>query len=439
MNDTMLQSEETSGKKKPVTAIIVGAGNRSLIYASYALGHPEELKIVGVVEPDSVRREKTAEIHSIDEKNCFKSVEDLIKGPKIADAAINGTMDNVHIPTSIPLLEAGYHLLVEKPIGIDQDEVMQLLKKAKKTKRTVMVGHVLRYAPFYAEIFERVANGDIGEIINIRTVENVSYHHMSVAYVRGKWNRKDKGGSSILMAKCCHDLDIISWMKSGIKPKRVSSFGELMHFRPEKAPEGSGKRCLVDCKIENECPFSAYKHYITQGFYNFYVWHGIEHLGKNPTLEQKLEFLRKDSPHGRCVWHCDNNVVDHQSVVVEYEDGCIANHSLVTGTSRPCRVIHIVGTKGEIQGVLEDGFFVVRHPDARKGHQYTEERVEVKIAEDGHGGGDLRLAEDFVRVMQGHTPSISTTKLEDSIYGHMIGYSADKAMEEKCVVEIQNI
>lgn len=442
MNDKLSQCKETSTgtcEKKPVTAIIVGAGHRSLIYASYALQHPEELKIVGVVEPDSIRRVRTAEIHGIDEMYCFKSVEDLIKGPRIADAAINGTMDNIHVPTSIPLLEAGYHLLVEKPVGVDQDEVMHLLKTARKTKRTVMVGHVLRYAPFYTGIFERVASGEIGEIINIRTIENVSYHHMAAAYVRGKWNSKDAGGSSILMAKCCHDLDIISWMKSGIRPVRVSSLGGLMYFRSEKAPEGSGKRCLADCKIEKDCPLSAYKNYILQELWGEYVWHCIEHFGENPTLEQKLESLRNDNPYGRCVWRCDNSVADRQSVVVEYEDGCIANHSLVTGVSRPCRIIHIAGTKGEIHGVLEDGFFVVRHPDARKNHEYTEERVQVEIAGEPHGGGDLRLIKDFVRILRGYTPSRSATNLEDSIYGHIIGFSADKAMADKCVVEIQKI
>jgi predicted dehydrogenase len=366
---------------------------------------------------------------------CFESVVQLTSKPKLADVAINGTMDSVHVATSLPLLQAGYHILLEKPIGISETETLELLETAKRYDRQVMVCHVLRYAPFYAAIRQIIENGDIGGIINIQTVENVSYHHMVMGYVRGKWNSKEKGGSSMLMAKCCHDLDLITWMKGGTRPVKVGSFGGLLQFLPEKAPEGAGTRCLVDCQIEQSCPYSARKHYVEQGLWGPYVSYN-EHLGVKETQEEMLESLRTDNPYGRCVWHCDNDVVDHQTVIVEFEDGSTASHNLNGATSKPCRSIHIVGEKGEIQGVMEDGYFVVRHPDPRRGSEFSERKVELSVSMDMHGGGDLRLVTDFVNALRGGPPSLSTTSLEKSIYGHLIGFAADRSREEHITIAL---
>lgn len=429
------QLNKNIANAQPVTAVIVGAGHRSLLYASYASKHPDQLRIVGIVEPDPVRRQLTADKFNLSPECCFETVEQLVAGPRISEAAINGTMDHLHIQTTIPLIEAGYHVLLEKPIGTTEEEIYVLHQKAKEHNRIVMICHVLRYAPFYVEIRKRIEAGDIGEVVNIQTAEHVSYHHMAVSFIRGKWNSKETCKSSMLMAKCCHDLDIISWMTGEIRPTRVSSFGGLMHFIAKHAPVGSGKRCLVDCKIEESCPYSARKHYIEQGRWGFYVWEN-DFLGIAPTEDEKLDILRTSSPYGRCVWHCDNDVVDRQSVIVEFENGSTATHSMIGGTSKPCRTLFIVGTKGEIQGTLEDGSFVVRHPDARAGHEYTEELVTVKVTNDSHGGGDLLLVNDFVRVLRGEKPSLSSTSLEKSVYGHLIGFSAECSRLENRIVEI---
>ncbi len=416
-----------------LTAAVVGAGHRSILYASYALRNPDELKVVAVADPNENRRRDFAEIHSIPPDMCFETAEELAAKGRLADTVINGTMDQYHVATSLPLIEAGYHILLEKPIAPTEAEVRALLAAARKYDRRVMICHVLRYAPFYTEIRKRVACGEIGDLVMVQTVENVSYHHMAVGFVRGKWRREGES-SSMLIAKCCHDLDLITWMKSGVAPISVSSYGSLMQFRPENAPKGSGTRCLVDCSIERECPYSAMKNYVEQGIWGFYAWEPIEHL--KPTIEQKIESLKTDNPYGRCVWRCDNDVVDHQSVIVEFQDGSTASHNMVGATSRPCRSMHLVGTKGEIQGVMEEGAFVVRHPDARKGHEYSEERVECSVTGDGHGGGDMRLVEDFVRVIRGEEHSISTTDLEDSVYGHLIGFGADTSRIERRSVDI---
>jgi predicted dehydrogenase len=417
--------------------VIVGAGHRGVGYAGYSRPHPEELRVVGVADPDPVRRERAAVAFEIGPENRFETAEDLAARPQLADVAINGTMDADHVPTTLPLLEAGYDVLLEKPICPTREELLQLLAAVRRTGRKVVVGHVLRHAPFYAEIRRRVVGGDIGAIRNVNTTERVSYHHMAVGFVRGKWNRRETS-TPILMAKCCHDLDLIAWMKSGVRPRLVASFGSRMFYVPERAPAGAGTRCLVDCAIEPDCPHSAYKHHIEQNLWGAYAWHCLEHLGE-PTVEDKTASLKTDNPHGRCVWRTDCNQVDSQSVIVHFADGAIGNHSLLTGTAKPCRTIHLVGETGEIEGSVEDGAFVLRYPDARAGHEYTEETVDLNVSMDMHGGGDYRLVADFLRVVRGEEPSLSTTDVTDSVYGHLIGFAADEAMLENRAVGIEDV
>ncbi len=427
---------------KQITAIIVGAGHRALYYASYAKMHPESLKIVGVVDPNEFRRRMAAKEFGFSGAYCFKNVKELVKLPKLADAIINGTMDGDHVSTTLPLIARGYDILLEKPISVNEKDLLKLLKQSRKYRRKVMICHVLRYAPFYQKIKEYLKAGELGQLVNIQTTEHVSYHHMAVGFVRGKWNRKDKNNSSMLMSKSCHDLDLISWMESGIRPVAVSSFGSNMQFNKKNAPKGSGKYCLLDCKVEAKCPYSARKHYIWHpDRWSFYAWASLEHIAK-PTIKQKIEALKSGSPFGRCVYRCDNNVVDHQSVVVEFEDGCTATHNMIGGVAKPTRSIHLIGTKGEIQGVLEENKFVIRKIDNRPGHEYSGKTVDlgsVSATFGGHGGGDLRMVKDFVAVAGGATPSISYTSIEDSIYGHLIGFRADLSMEKRKIAVIPRI
>ncbi|WP_051620795.1 Gfo/Idh/MocA family protein [Paenibacillus sp. UNC451MF] len=421
---------------QPIKVVIVGAGHRSLIYASYAKRHPEHMKIVGVVEPDIERRNLTKERFDIPMENCFADLEEFAGKPKMADAVINGTLDHIHVATSIPLLRAGYDILLEKPIGVSPDEVLRLYVEAQRYGRKVMICHVLRYAPFYESIRRQIADGVIGDIVSLTSSEKVSYDHMAMAYVRGKWGNKAKSGSSMLMAKSCHDLDIMTWMNGDVNPVKVSSFGSLLQFRAENAPAGAGTRCLVDCSIEESCPYSARKNYIEQRLWNAYVTYN-KHLGVAVSDEELAESLRTDSPYGRCVWHCDNDVVDHQTVIVEFSDGSTATHVMTGGVSKRGRSIHIIGTKGEIQGEMEEGAYVIRHPDARKGHRYSEHRVEIGVSNDMHGGGDLRLVEDFIKVLSGAETSISSTSLEKSLDGHLIGFAADQSRIENRVIELK--
>lgn len=420
---------------QPVTAVIVGAGQRAMIYASYAEKYPERRRIVGVVEPDAKRRQLAASLYSIPAEQCFGSVHEMTAGPRLADAAINGTMDRLYVATTMPLLEAGYHVLLEKPIGISMAEVTELREAARQHGRLVMICHVLRYAPFYAAVREAIASGAIGDIVNIQTAEHISYHHMAVSFIRGKWSSEEKCGSSMLLQKCCHDLDIIAWLMNGVKQVRVGSFGGLVHFRSERAPEGAGKRCLADCRIESSCPYSARKQYIERDTCSFHVWDNYD-LGLQLTEEEMYRILREESPYGRCVWHSDNDVVDRQSVVLEFENGATATRNMVGGAAKSYRTLHIVGTEGDIQGNLEDGFFEIRKPDPARKEGYASLRTDLNVTDDSHGGGDLRLMADFVDVLMGGEPSLSYTALEESIYGHAIAFAAKRSRKENRLEDI---
>lgn len=424
--------------KKPITAIIVGAGHRALVYSQLARTNPEMLKIVGVADPNPVRRKHCMELFGFGEEMCFNSAAELAAKGRLANTVINGTMDQQHIETAVPLLNAGYDMLLEKPFAVCESEMRQLVESARKNNSKVMICHVLRYTPFYYGIKQKIADGEIGRIINIQTCNHVSYHHLSTSYIRGKWANSDICGTSMLLAKCCHDIDLMMWMMSETKPVKISSFGGKYQFRPENAPKGAGTVCMRDCPLVDDCVYSAKRLYIDHpDRWAFYVWDALEDI-ENPTIQDKINLMKSDSPYARCIYKCDNNVVDHQSVLVSFASGATGTHNMVGGSSQSLRKIHIIGTKGEIYGNFEESKFYVSKidpsPNAHNGECRIEE-VDLNVTGDmvgaygGHGGGDERLTEDFVKFIRGDNPSLACTSVFDSVAGHLCVYLADESRE----------
>lgn len=414
--------------KHPITAIIVGGGHRSFIYADYALQHPDEFKIVGIAEPDKNRVNEAVEKYGIPAENCFKDSYELAQHDKLADVIINGTMDQDHVKTSIPLLKKGYDMLLEKPFAVNKEEMTELVKVAKEYKNKVMVCHVLRYSEFYRAVKKTIADGEIGEIISIQLCEDVSYHHYATSYVRGKWSNSDRCGTSMLLAKCCHDIDLMMWLMGDVKPEFVTSTGSLQYFRSENAPADAGTRCMVDCKHMNTCNLSAKRIYLDlPGRWDFYVWPELHHA----SYEEKYEYLKNISPFGKCAYKCDNNVVDHQTVMVKFNNGATGSHNLTGGCAYSQRIIRVIGTKGEINGVFEKQKFVVSYIDPHQDNDHTDRIVDLSAdcsAFVGHGGGDHALVSDFIKYVNNDDTSFSCTSLTDSIPGHLAIFCADESM-----------
>lgn len=421
--------------QRQITAVIVGAGNRSAnVYATLALSHPERLQIVGLVDPDPVRLGLIREKYQVPQENCFSTVEDFVQRDKYADVVINGTMDELHVQTSLPVLEKGYDLLLEKPFAVNEEEMQRLVDTANRLGRKVYICHVLRYAPFYASIKRSVVRGDIGEIISIEMSEHVSYHHMGVSYVRGKWRSEKLCHAPMLLAKSCHDIDLMMWLVRQ-RPVSVASFGGEFQFGPGRKPEGAGSRCMADCPHSRECPFTAEGNYLTDPTrWAQYVWKCLEGEG-DVTLERQRESLMTDNPYGKCAWDFERDGnVDHQSVMVRFVSGVTGVFNMVGGAARGERSIHIIGTRGEIKGVFEDQKYILRRiaPFAPLG--YEEEVIDLGNqgdttgAQGGHGGGDLRLVEDFLDAICGEDASVSATEINDSTVSHRVVFRAMRAM-----------
>ncbi len=426
----------------PVTVVAIGAGTRTSAYCHYSKKHPDKMKVLAVAEPVKHKREEFGRIHNIPASMQFASWEEVAARPGIAEAAINGTMDRMHHPSGMALLSAGYHMLLEKPIAPTEREVMELVDNATVNKRLVLIGHVLRYTKFYQTIKRIIDSGEIGKITGIHTQENVGYLLMPSAFIRGQWNKEATSGP-MLLSKCCHDMDIIIWLMSGNQPKRVASFGSLSFFNRANAPEGSADRCLNGCTIEATCDYSAKLHYITKGFGTAWAFGHVPSY-PNLTLDEKIEALKTTSPHGRCVWRCDNDVVDRQTVIVEFADGVTVSHDMFCTNSRDGRSAHIIGTKGEIEADGNTGIIKVRHPAHRAGmkveNRFDEQSIDIaaQLASDtsGHGGGDDGLAGDFVALLRGQQGSSGLTRIQDSVDGHRLTFAADVARRQRRVVEL---
>jgi len=307
---------------KPVTAITLGAGARGNVYGDYALEYPEQLDIIGVAEPVYIRNERFSKKHAIADDNRFIAWEDVFKRPKFADAIIISTPDQMHYQPCIQALKMGYDILLEKPISPSEKECRDILELTKKTGRIVAVCHVLRYAPYFVKLREMIQSGAIGEIVSMQHMEPIEHTHMAHSYVRGNWH-SSTATTPIVLAKSCHDLDIIKWMLNK-ESRQIQAFGNLKWFKKENAPKGSKARCADGCAVESTCPYSALKIYYRKR-QRTYVFDLPEQKKKQG--EAILQHL-KTSDYGRCVYKMDNDQCDHYTTNILFNNDITATFNM---------------------------------------------------------------------------------------------------------------
>ena len=407
---------------KVIKVAIIGLGSRGCeCYGNIMLGLKDKFEIVSLCDIKEDKLERSKKLFEVEDSNCFLSDEEFLKA-KRADALIIATPDDCHVRHCKKALELGYDILLEKPLTDKKEECIDLLATQKKYGGKVVVCHVLRYASSFTKVDELINEGTIGRLVSIQAIEQVHYWHQAHSYVRGNW-RKRSESTPMILAKCCHDLDLLQYYAKS-RCKSVSSIGELSFFKEENAPVGSASRC-TKCKYMNTCPYSAKRIYIDmwkkEGCQENTWPMNVISLAR-PLTEESLMKAIEEGPYGRCVFRCDNDVVDNQSVQMEFENGVKATLTMMAFTGNAGRVYKFYGTIGEIDLDEERGLIHIK--------KFGEDEVSLNINDlvtinGGHGGGDDGLIKTWYEILVGNNTHY--TSLEASIESHLMGIASEES------------
>ncbi len=401
------------------TMSFIGLGNRGLIYAKL-VKDSGRVKITALCDSDENTLHGAAKELGVPLENCFLSVCDFFAKGKLAEVVAISTPDAVHCEQCLSAMKLGYNVLLEKPVAITEKDCLAISDCAKKLGRKVVVCHVLRYTDFYRKIKDIIDSGEIGEIIHISQSENVGWWHYSQSFIRGKW-RNSNTSSPMILAKCCHDFDMINWLM-GDRCTTVSSFGELSVFNKSHAPKESDSYCYK-CELKDTCLYSAIRRSEEMPF-TMNVPFGFDY--KPESIRKYLE--DEKNSYGKCVYRSDNNVVDHQSVIMQYEKGATANLNMHAFAQSTYRRTVVVGTKGEIVGLFDDerdktisvNIFSPVDKFAPKEYNFGEESS-------GHGGGDGGLITSFIDYMYDGKQNSDVSGIEVSVASHQMAFAAEKS------------
>ncbi|MDJ0789319.1 MAG: Gfo/Idh/MocA family oxidoreductase [Myxococcota bacterium] len=402
-----------------VDALLIGAGMRGrFVYGRYALDHPERMRIVALAEPDPERRQATAAEHGLAPDRIFASHEELLAAAPPASVAIVATGDTAHTGPALLAIERGYDLLLEKPIAPTAAECVRIVEAAERGERLLQIGHVLRYTPFYRRVRALLHEGRLGEVVNLDLKEHVATWHMTHSYVRGKFRRR-ADAAPLILAKACHDLDLLCWF-AGRPAERVASYGGLHHYRESQAPEGAPARCSDGCPVQESCPHDAVRFYAGPDDVIAALWPWSD-VSADPSKVARMRAL-ETGRYGRCVYHCDNDVVDHQVTLLEFEGGVTATFTVHGHATDERRTLRVTGTRGELRGVLQTGEIEL----TRHGHLGVE-RLQVESPEAGHHGGDAGLLGHFTEIAGSGRREGLLASGRASLDSHLIGFAAEEA------------
>lgn len=410
---------------------IIGAGQRGTTYASYM--YDKGVEICAVVEPNDERRKQAVSRYDI--QYSYSSIEDFVKQGRIADAAVVATPDRTHFSHAMTLLEAGYHLLLEKPISESSAECIALKRKAEQLNLEIIVCHVLRYTNFFSKIKDIIDSGEIGKIVTIEYAEYMGNFHMAHSFVRGKW-RNTAESSPIFLQKSCHDMDILCWLTDS-RASKVSSFGSLAYFKESNAPVGSTERCS-NCPHSSTCIYDAERTYLPM----LGQWRAVD-VTDGSTVEDMREALAT-GPYGRCVYRCDNDVCDHQVASIEFENGVTASFLMSGFSDRIHRRIKVMCELGDIEGDDVDSFITLRRYGTFDQVPTAPQVIELDPYIGRHGGGDYGIVDDFIRIisrrLQDAVPEkeASRSAISKSIQSHFICNAAEESRLTGQIVDMHD-
>ncbi len=410
-------------------AVLIGAGNRGETYTNIMLDAADKFKLVAVVDPVDSRRDNIRIKHGIPEEMCFSHWDELFAHGKVADFAIISTQDQMHFEPAMKAISLGYDLLLEKPVSPDMAECRKISDHAQKMGVKVVVCHVLRYTPFFSIIKDLIDSGKLGDVISINHEEAVGNVHQSHSFVRGNWGNTGRS-APMLLAKSCHDLDILQWLV-GKKCKQIQSFGSLKHFRAENAPAGAPARCIDGCPHADTCPYNAVKLYLDD---KENAWFREACTKESNPTDEMVEHALRTTLYGCCVYRCDNDVVDHQVVNMLFEDDVTVSFTMCA-FNKGGRYIHIMGTKGELRAAMDGNNEPMTFYDFQT-QQTT--LIPIEAADGvlgGHGGGDEGIMNSLYHYFRGTYTGNAISEIEISVNNHLLVFAAEESRKNHTVVD----
>ena len=398
-----------------ITVAIAGLGSRGLqTYAKCLEKFADRAEIVAVAD---IRPDRVA-VAAADK--CFDSVESMLQQPKLADLLLICTPDDVHYQPAMDGLKRGYHLLLEKPAARSVKECRDIAQLAEEKGLNVVVCHVLRYTVFYQKIKELIDAGRVGDIMNVEAIERVGYWHQAHSFVRGNWHVA-ADTTPMILAKCCHDMDMILWL-TGKKCEKVTSFGHLSHYNAANKPEGAPERCADGCPHADTCLYNAERYYLDCFKRGGNSW-PVNVVAPEPTEEKIIEAL-KVKDYGRCVYQMNNDVVDHQVMNLLLEDDVTVAFTMTAFSDKGGRCMRVMGTKAEIFADMEKDIIQLM-PFGGEMEEFDIRKIATDLS--GHGGGDIKMVEDYLDVLEGKPMPSAMTTIARSVESHYVALAAEES------------
>ena len=402
-------------KQGRVTFSVVGLGGRASAYLSALQElYPNEHQVVAVADPDPAKQARARNDYGLQDNQIFDTDLDLMEQPRLSDVAIVATQDKLHLRDIRGLLAKGYDLILEKPVATTLEELQEIAAVSKSfPDQMVAVCHVLRHTVFFGEIRRILESGRFGPVVSIQHNENIGYYHFAHSYVRGPWNNSETSGP-LTLTKSCHDMDILLYLLENTHCQQISSYGALSIFNRDHYDPATMAPMCVDCPQNESCAFSAPKLYSSGK---------IKSVVFDRSSVDKVRENLGTSPYGRCVYHCDNNVVDHQSTAIQFDNGVTATFSLSAFSAKVNRSLKIMCQFGEIRAIEKP--YLIETTDFR-----TDETTvtELDIRDRGHGGGDKAFVKDFMESYLHGVPFNST--LEQAIESHAMALLAEESRKD---------
>ncbi len=393
---------------------VIGLGARAETFVRQLYAGTADAELFGVCDIDAERMKIFCDYCGLENVETFTEPEKFLTQPEM-DAVIITTPDFCHLEPASIALRANKHVYIDKPLEVSSERCRAIIREADKSTATAFVGFNLREVTVRQKVKEIISSGILGKIIHIEGLEQLRQAH-SASFTR-RFHRKKAQSGGLLNTKCSHDMDILQWyIGHEHKVKKIASFGGINIFNSRKAP---AKHC-------HECPSDIYKDcpYKDQAGFIFPVG-GDKPFHKS----EETDVYGGDL----CVYNGDFELVDNQTVIMEWDNGVRGNFNLQLFQNTGTRETKIWGERGLLTANIEEDIKIVMSDTGEViKYDFSSQKNEAHVG--GHGGSDPKMISKFIRAIE--KPEASDSGLYHGLAATLVAEKARIAMETGKVVEI---